>query len=85
MNPQRKCIALKCGNRVSDRYLMCGRHWSMVPQDVRVGLWREYFYGVRKKKHPTPEYEAAVVAAQMAVQEKQGGKANALLERKTNA
>lgn len=71
MMTKRKCVALKCGRPVAEKYLMCGIHWSMVPPDLQSSVWREYFAGKRKKKHPTPEYFSAVEAAKAAVAAKE--------------
>ncbi len=64
----RKCAVDRCEKKVSsERYLMCWRHWSRVPRHLQDAVWREYFYGVRRKTHPTREYLAAVSAAKEAV------------------
>jgi hypothetical protein len=58
------CPAEPCGRAdVSDDYLMCRRHWYMVPKPLRTAVWTAYQGG----GVGSPELLAAQVAAINAV------------------
>ena len=38
-----KCKAPECNQQISEKYLMCPRHWSMVPRSIQLQVhkaWR---------------------------------------------
>lgn len=57
---RRRCLAAACKAKIIDRYLICRRHWSMLPPDLQDEIWRGYFNVQRLKKPPTEAYTAAV-------------------------
>jgi hypothetical protein len=62
-----KCHAEGCNAKVSPSFLMCKRHWRLVPQAEQTAIWKHYRTGQEKDKRPTPEYMAALHAAVEAV------------------
>jgi hypothetical protein len=50
---------------------MCGRHWRMVPQDLRAAVWATHRPGQETTKDPSPEYLAATRRAIDAVADKE--------------
>ncbi len=67
-----KCHAEGCDTRVAPAYLMCPRHWRMVPRDVQLRIWRHYREGQEQDKRPSVEYLAAFRDAVTAVAKKTG-------------
>jgi hypothetical protein len=68
-----KCHALDCAEPVHPRFLMCRRHWWMVPQPVRELVNSTYQHGQeRGKVRPSREWVAAVRLAIAAVAELEG-------------
>ena len=67
-----RCAAIRCTRLVPTNLLMCMKHWLMVPKHLATAVWREYHSGLRHRNHPTPEYWAAVEAAQNAVAGREG-------------
>ena len=45
------CRAIGCNNRIPSNFLMCARHWYMVPQVLRTEVYRQY-----KPAGPTQEW-----------------------------
>jgi hypothetical protein len=39
------CPILRCTVRVSDRLLMCGPHWRLVPAELQRAVYAAYGYG----------------------------------------
>lgn len=39
------CHAVDCNIRIPRGFLMCPRHWYMVPQSLRKEVWREHRLG----------------------------------------
>ena len=37
-----RCAAFKCGARIAPSFLMCRRHWAMVPQPIKEEVWAAY-------------------------------------------
>jgi hypothetical protein len=35
---------------------MCGKHWRMVPKQLKDAVWKHYRPGQEIDKDPTPEY-----------------------------
>lgn len=58
-----KCHAEGCLVSVPPKLLMCARHWRMVPQGLKLAVWRHYRPGQEIDKNPTEEYLAAARAA----------------------
>jgi hypothetical protein len=50
------CHAEGCRTAVPPKYLMCGKHWAMVPQTQRTEIWRHYRDGQEIDKRPSTEY-----------------------------
>jgi hypothetical protein len=67
-----KCAVRTCNKSVHNRYLMCPRHWCLVPQHIATAIYREYHYGMRRGIHPTREYAAQVQAALDHIASKEG-------------
>lgn len=55
-----KCAVRACPKMIDDRFLMCPLHWFKVPICLQTGIYNEYFSGLRRKAHPSPEYLALV-------------------------
>jgi len=36
---KKRCFAAGCKERIPLRLLMCGRHWAMVPHELRVEVY----------------------------------------------
>lgn len=58
------CHAKGCPVKVAPKYLMCPRHWRLVPADLKDAVWLEYEPGQEERMDPTFEY---VVAARDAI------------------
>lgn len=54
--PSHTCHATGCTTEVPERYLMCRRHWWMVPRGMQQRLWQVYRPGQEITKDPSPEY-----------------------------
>lgn len=50
------CHAKNCNVPVAPKFLMCPRHWYMVPRLLRLEVWRLYRPGQEVDKRPTREY-----------------------------
>lgn len=61
------CHADGCTVLVAPRFLMCPRHWRMVPPDIQRAIWSAYVPGQEIRKNPTAEYMAAFEMAVNAV------------------
>lgn len=61
------CHAIGCTVGVPPRALMCPRHWSMVPTQLRDAVLDNYRPGQEHSKRPTPSYLEAAEAAVNAV------------------
>lgn len=72
INVEHLCHARGCTTPVSPRFLMCRRHWRMVPYGLQVAVWATYVSGQEVRKDPTLEYLAAAQDAILAVAEKEG-------------
>lgn len=68
------CHARECKVACPPTYLMCGRHWRMVPATIQREVWKHYREGQCVDKRPSAEWHRAADAAIGAV---------ALLEGKT--
>lgn len=66
------CHAKRCKVAVAPRFLMCGRHWGMVPKSLQDAVWEHYVPGQEINKTPTTAYLAAAQAAIDAVAQKEG-------------
>jgi hypothetical protein len=53
---QHLCHAVDCNERVPPNFLMCARHWYMVPAPLRTQVWRTYRPGQEVDKAPTQAY-----------------------------
>lgn len=66
------CHAVDCTRSVPPRMLMCRKHWSMVPDQIRSWVWATYVGGQEQRKDPTPAYIEAARSAIDAVAEAEG-------------
>lgn len=57
------CHARGCRTEVAPRFLMCARHWSLVPKNLQLKVWRHYRKGQEIDKQPSAEYLAAAKEA----------------------
>ena len=57
------CHAMSCSARVRPEYLMCSRHWRLVPSDLQAKVWRRYRRGQCDDKSPSAEWHAAANSA----------------------
>jgi hypothetical protein len=58
------CHAIGCAVGVRPELLMCGRHWAMVPSEIRRAVWSFYRAGQCVDKRPSPAW---LVAARSAI------------------
>ena len=56
------CHAEGCSKAVAPKYLMCPRHWGMVPRPQQLEIWRHYRNGQEVDKRPSTEYLAVMKA-----------------------
>lgn len=61
------CHARGCEAHVPPRYLMCARHWRMVPKPLQHAIWATYRPGQERTKDPSPAWATASRAAIAAV------------------
>ena len=55
-----RCHAAMCSVPVQPRFLMCRRHWALVPNELKLAVLRAYRPGQCDDKQPSREYlEAA--------------------------
>ncbi len=66
------CHALGCDIAVPPKYLMCARHWRMVPHRLQLAVWAQYKPGQEIRKDPSTRYLVAMADAVNAVAEKEG-------------
>jgi hypothetical protein len=66
------CHAKGCDRAIAAKFLMCGRHWAMVPPKLQIAVYREYRPGQEIEKNPTHEYLVAMWRAIFAVAQKEG-------------
>jgi len=58
-----RCHARRCRTQIPERYLMCQKHWAMVPAPLRQAVWRHYRPGQEHDKRPSEAwFNAAKVA-----------------------
>ena len=57
------CHARDCGKNVPPEFLMCGRHWRMVPKKIRDAVWKHYREGQCDDLRVTREWLQAADAA----------------------
>ena len=39
---KRHCLAYRCGALVDAPHIFCRRHWSRLPEELRVSLWEAH-------------------------------------------
>ncbi len=61
-----------CNRAIAAKFLMCGRHWVMVPPELQTAVYREYRPGQEIDKKPTHDYLVAMWRAIFAVAQKEG-------------
>lgn len=57
------CHARGCTTPCKPEYLMCPRHWRMVPVRLQRGVWRTYRDGQCDDMSPSAEWHVAADAA----------------------
>jgi len=50
------CHAEGCNKAVPPKFLMCGKHWAMVPLTQQREIWRHYRPGQEIDKRPSADY-----------------------------
>ncbi|MEP0872453.1 hypothetical protein NDA01_21795 [Trichocoleus desertorum AS-A10] len=65
------CHAVGCDRPVEPKYLMCSKHWAMVPANLQTQVQQLYRPGQEVDKNPSPGYLNAARAAIAAVQRKE--------------
>lgn len=66
------CHAENCTTEVKPEFLMCGKHWRMVPNKLKLNVLKTYRPGQCDDKNPSQEWVAAAKAAIQAVRDKDG-------------
>lgn len=67
------CHAEGCETSCKPEYLMCGRHWRMVPRDVQRAVYAAYVPGqCNLDPPPSNEWLSAALTAVQAVAAKEG-------------
>lgn len=61
--PPHLCHARDCGAPVPPEYLMCGRHWKLVPKPLQRAVWGAYRDGQCDDKRPSKAWMQAADAA----------------------
>jgi hypothetical protein len=65
---QHTCHVPNCTTPVEPKYLMCSKHWAMVPANLQTQVQQLYRPGQEVDKRPSPGYLNAARAAIAAVQ-----------------
>jgi hypothetical protein len=65
------CHARDCHTPVAPRFLMCRKHWRMVPPVLQGAVWATYRKGQEIDKHPSRAYIEAARAAILAVYQRE--------------
>ena len=65
------CHATGCTTHCKPEWLMCYRHWKMVPLHLQRAVWAAYRPGQCDDMRPSPEWFEAADAAIKAVFEKE--------------
>jgi hypothetical protein len=66
------CHARNCTVRCKPEFLMCGRHWGLVPAKLQRAVWATYRSGQCDDKCPSEEWHEAADAAIAAVALREG-------------
>ena len=67
------CHAKNCKTNCKPEYLMCPKHWRMVPKKTQLGVWKFYQAGQCEGKYtPSPEWHASADVAIAQVAQKEG-------------
>lgn len=61
------CHARRCEARCPPEYLMCFRHWKMVPAELQAAVWKHYRAGQCDDMRPSAAWHEAATAAIAAV------------------
>jgi hypothetical protein len=67
-----KCRAVNCKSYVDYNFLMCPRHWFMVPRNIRIAVTRSWRFVVDHKRRFTVNWWTAVEDAVAFVAEREG-------------
>jgi len=67
-----RCHAMGCKRAIAAKFLMCGRHWAMVPPNLQTEVYRNYRPGQEIDKQPTQEYLVAMWRAIITVSQREG-------------
>lgn len=66
------CHAISCRVRVPPEYLMCIRHWNMVPRHTKSLVWSTYRNGQCSDMDPSENYVVAASEAVISVARQEG-------------
>jgi len=75
------CWANGCERQIDDQYLMCSRHWRLVPQEVRNRVWRHFREGQDATTASQEYFEAAADAIESVARREQKPTANSFRSR----
>lgn len=67
------CHAFNCDREIAPRFLMCPKHWRMVPRNLQVKVYATYRSGQEVDKQASSEYLKAAREAVEAVRDKESG------------
>ena len=69
---EHRCHATGCETPCKPEYLMCSRHWNMVPAPIQRAVWATYRRGQCDDKSPAENWLRAAAAAIGAVALQEG-------------
>ena len=64
------CHLPDCEEVIAPKFLMCAKHWKLVPKELQQDVYRFYRAGQEKTKNPSKNYLQAARKAILAVEEK---------------
>lgn len=67
------CHAYNCKRPVPPKLMMCGKHWAIVPAELKAKVWKYYRPGQERDKRPSMEYLATLRECQRQVKLKETG------------
>lgn len=67
---EHSCHLPDCEEVIAPKFLMCAKHWKLVPKELQQEVYRFYRTGQEKTKNPSKNYLQAARRAILAVEEK---------------
>ena len=65
-----ECPAVSCRRKIEVKFLMCQKHWFMLPKGMRESLWHHYKNGQNEGRvAPNPEWVRTLEQATMLIEE----------------